>query len=131
VPHRTCRFHFEGKILSTLRRLLQPLDGLAGSAASLLLVLNPDSSIEIVIYPKAGQPDARLRELETLEASFIFYDPFERPDYEFLKWANVGRDTMEMLMGDAFSADDFDGQVGFYGPVGDSMAYPKTWGVMF
>jgi hypothetical protein len=34
-------------------------------------------------------------------------------------------------MGDAFSADDFDGQVGFYGPVGDSMAYPKTWGVMF
>ena len=131
MPHTTCRFPFEGKILSTLRGLLQPLEGLAGSAATLLLVLNPDGSIEIWIYPKADQSDVRLRELETLKASFIFYDPFERPEYEFLKWVNVGRDTMEMLIGEAFSADDFDDPIGLHGPKGDSVAYPKTWSVMF
>ena len=131
MPHATCRFHFERKVLSTLRGLLQPLEGLAGSAAALVLVLNPDGSIEIAIYPEAGQSYVRVRELETLQASFIFYDPFDRPEYEFLKWANVGRDTMETLRGEAFSAGDFVGQVGSHGAEGDSVAYPKTWGVMF
>jgi len=41
--------------------------------------------------------------------------------------ATTGRGTMGMLTGEAFSADDFDDQLGFHDPEGSRMVHPKTW----
>lgn len=62
------------------------------------------------------------------EARWIFYDPFDAPEYAWLQWQGVPRATWERLLGEEFAAGDFQG----FGRARDAVEeFPTAWGVMF
>jgi hypothetical protein len=60
------------------------------------------------------------------DTPFLFYDPFDAPEYTWLEWQGIARPIMERLLGQAFVETDF-----FSLKDGRQQPYPETWGVMF
>jgi len=74
---------------------------------------------------------ARTKEIRNLHDNtmkWLFYDPFDSPEYIWLAWRNISRDVMEHLLGVSFQAKDFlpnrDGAEIIH-------SFPETWEVMF
>lgn len=62
------------------------------------------------------------------QARWVFYDPFDAPEYAWLQWQGVPRATWERLLGASFAAEDLHGFGRSRGTLED---VPATWGVMF
>jgi hypothetical protein len=56
----------------------------------------------------------------------IFYDPFDPPEYRWLKWSGLGREAAEKLLGVSFEPIDFVNL-----RTRQTIEFPSDWGVMF
>lgn len=132
MPHATYAYPFEFKIFGFADELSQRL---SGGERSFLLIFDENGAARSLYFEHGESSWHDLtRKLESAEVSFLFYDPFEAPEFYWLSWNKVDRPTMERLIGEAFMETDF--------MVGDpfsprqpdtisSIDYPMTWGVMF
>ncbi len=50
---------------------------------------------------------------------YIFYDPFEGPEYTYLCWKGLTQQALERIIGSSFDWERFD------------KPFPEEWGVMF
>ena len=64
---------------------------------------------------------------ETLNLPYLFYDPFDAPEYTYLAWHQISQSLMENWIGSSFESTDFIHR--FKNKSLDS--FPITWNVMF
>jgi hypothetical protein len=124
MPRATCKYQFEWKIFNWVKHLSHILTGHPDYAFFMVLAEN-GLTRKIILGDHPETFDHK--ELEGLqqEAScWLFHDPFEGPVYTFVQWQNVGRGTVERLMGAEFEPDDF-----LYDD--KSIEFSTSWGVMF
>ena len=124
MPHATCKYQFEWKILDWATHLSSILAGHCHYA--FFMVFTEDGLAKKVILVDHPETFDR-KELQALQeeaSSWLFYDPFEGPVYTYIQWQNVDRRTIERLMGANFEPNDF---VSNDKPI----EFPTSWGVMF
>jgi hypothetical protein len=131
MPHTTFEYGFEWRVLElaqtvcqsgarSVRTCLIPLDR-SGARVSLVVDLRPHEWLPAKErLRQEGQP-------------YLFFDPFDAPEYTWLEWFQVDRAAMERLLGRPFAEADFAPLVGRrraprLDPPG---TFPESWGVMF
>lgn len=130
MPHSTFQYGFEWKAVSVTAELLSRL---CGSETVLifqqkwLLLLNEDGDFQLLTQAPTAEtwPDTK-KQLQAQGQAFIFIDPFDAPEYTWLEWFKIERQTMEQLLGTTFTEQDFISNRG-----GAHQPYPETWHVMF
>lgn len=134
MPHMTQAYPFEWKVLGFAQNLSMTLAGKDGNA-SFLMVLNDNGAVRTLQFecPKNGWHNLTNR-LDESGAGYLFYDPFEAPEYTWLSWRLIDRSTMERLVGNCFEDADFvkTRQAASQAPsLEPPNTFPVSWGVMF
>ncbi|MGD2135118.1 MAG: hypothetical protein PVF27_03115 [Gemmatimonadales bacterium] len=124
MPESTIQFPFEHKIfmwLDAKSAMERP-----GDPQTFVLRLYEDGSPGELLFdkPEGGWHSYRDR-LKEEGRPFVFFDPFDYPEYGWFEWHGVDRAAMEGLLGEPFAADDFVSPKN-----GERIAYPSDWGVM-
>jgi hypothetical protein len=95
-----------------------------------LAVFGPAGTITEVYVGEADQSGKRLVSHELKEritqqhSSWMFYDPFEWPEYAWLQWNQVPRAALEQMLGEPWRKA--------FGASAESLKeLPETWSVMF
>jgi hypothetical protein len=125
MPRSTIAYPFEYKVFDWLNRLsswARP-----GEPQTFLLALTHQGEVIRLLFecPTAGWHE-ELEVLKQRNQPFIFFDPFDYPEYAYFQWFKIDKVTMERLMGAAFQESDFAG-----GGRKEDTGYPETWGVMY
>ena len=122
MPRSTVRYAFEHGLLAWA--------GQFRGGDGFLAVFGPGGNVTEVYVAEAAQSGKRLVSHELKEritrehTSWMFFDPFDWPEYAWLEWNQVPRATLELMLGEpwlkalAASAE---------GP----KELPETWSVMF
>jgi hypothetical protein len=124
VPRSTYRFSFEFAVFGAAGRL-------CGETAGTIL-LGPCGEILDVLRDGPNR-FAVCEQLKAQGLSFVFYDPFDAPEYIWVDWHRVSRAAMEGFVGAAFTDADFELMRETWGvaPLDPPGTFPETWGVMF
>jgi len=124
MPHSTCRYPFEWKILEWASRLSTALTG--HPHYPFLAFFASDGQLRQIHFGDAPErhDDAAWQVLREAAPMWLAYDPFEGPEYAHIHWQQVPKATFERLLGTPFSAEDL--TAGAQG-----IEFPSTWGVMF
>lgn len=123
MPHATSKYRFEWKTWEWAA-------GFAGSLAGhphipFLILFTATGSAERVLFGSAPEShEDSWQPLRDATASWLFFDPFEGPEYQYLCWQGLEQRTLERLIGAKFSPDDFSAH-------GETIEFPAKWGVMF
>jgi hypothetical protein len=131
MPHTTCEYGFEWKILAVVQEMILSR---TGSLSECLIVLDGGGEVNSLfqIAPSEGWSSAK-KSLLAEGRPYIFFDPFDAPDYAWLDWSGVDRPTMERLVGRPFEESDFVPvrRLRRAGQLDPPKSYPESWGVMF
>jgi hypothetical protein len=134
MPHMTQAYPFEWKIIGFASRLSAQLAGGQGYH-SFLMVLSAEGAVQTLHFESPADSWHQLTDrMDRAGTSYLFYDPFDAPEYIWLSWRHVDRSTMERLIGEQFQDADFiklqhaTSRAPDLKPPG---AYPPSWGVMF
>ena len=134
MPRSTQSYPFEWKVLGFASSLSARLVGRPGYD-SFLMVLDTDGSVRMLQFERSESSWAqRTAMLDSTGASYLFYDPFDAPEYTWLSWNRIERSTMERLMEESFEDADFvnyRAAASGAGKLERPSAYPTSWGVMF
>jgi hypothetical protein len=99
--------------------------------------------LELTFQKPEDRWQAKLDDLNKANEPFLFYDPFDLPEYSYLCWQAIERTVMERLLGEVFESADFEtmrphpkrnvspetrGQAHLGEEETD---YPASWSVMF
>jgi len=123
MPRATNKYAFESKIWGGLANLALQLTGNCGEGYGFRAVLNKEGCL-MTIYSQAFFPDFRDRGKES--EAMLFYDPFEGPEYQFIKWSNAKLETIERILNIRFTPEDFVAKDG-----SKLELFPSSHGVMF
>lgn len=142
MPHSTHAYGFERKINTWAASLAARLSGTYEK--SFLMILSSEGEVlDLTFQEPEDHWNAKLDDLEKAKRPFLFYDPFDVPDYSYLCWHAIERTAMERLLGEVFEGADFntirlrpkrDAPAGTLVPVHsveEKVDYPTSWSVMF
>jgi hypothetical protein len=125
VPHSTIAFPFEGKVFEWLDGLCTRLR--PGPPQTYLILLDDDGGVQSLSFERPAEHWAAEKDrLRTQDRPFVFFDPFDYPEYAWVEWHRVSRATMERLLGAPFEQQDF-----VSARDGTTREYPESWGVMY
>ena len=135
MPHTTHAYPFESKVGQFAAEFSARLS-VGAALRSFLLTLDPQGNVtELTFENGTGGWNDRVRELESSGTSNVFYDPLDDGmEHIWLSWHAVEQSVMERLIGQEFTASDFQPH-----PLFGSRAarqtlperFPSSWGVMF
>lgn len=133
MPHMTQAYPFEWKVLVFAHRLSEKLAG--KPFVSFLMVFDDKGSVRTLQFehPENGWHILTKR-LNESGAVYLFYDPFDAPEYTWLSWSHIDRSTMERLIEHPFEDADFVKEQHATSRAPDLKVpnmYPVSWGVMF
>ncbi|HLL00337.1 MAG TPA: hypothetical protein VK539_07100 [Myxococcaceae bacterium] len=122
MPHSTAKYPFEAGLLGWVQEFRQEAGFLAvfGPTGELLKVHEAD----IVQSGNRLVSHERKKQLIQVHLSWIYYDPFEWPEYAWLKWHQVPRAVLNQMI-DKFRLPPLPQGSG------DPQELPESWGVMF
>ena len=134
MPHITQAYAFESKILGFACRLSVYLAG-GQKGHSFVMVLNAEGAVQTLHFECPADSWHHLTDRMDRDGTpYIFYDPFDAPEYTWISWRQISRSTMERLIGERFQGSDFIKapnptiQAPELKPPGE---FPICWGVMF
>lgn len=106
MPRSTVKYGFEFAILDWAHRFSTVM---TGQDRGFFMVLTLDGAVQQVLF--GGAPhhfDLAVKDsLIESNQCWLFYDPFDAPEYMWIEWRNVQRSTLERLMDKCFEAADF------------------------
>jgi hypothetical protein len=121
MPRATHRYRFEMKILQWGFDFSLPL---TGDFCRFVMIFNDTGVINQVLFGHTI-PDG----FRDAHGHWLFFDPFDAPEWTFVEWRNLDRSIFERMMKQPFAPDDF---VSFRLGLGERLnAFPITWSVMF
>jgi hypothetical protein len=134
MPHMTQGYPFEWKVLGSAESLSTKLAGTQGYH-SFLMVLDGNGSVRTLQFECPEDSWHQLTErLDRAGAAYLFFDPFDAPEYTWLSWRHIDRSTMERLIGDRFVDADFAKAQHVTSRAPDlepPNTFPTSWEVMF
>jgi hypothetical protein len=122
MPRSTVSHAFEHGILAWAEHFREG-DGF-------LAVFGPTGTIAEIYVAEAAQSGRRLVSHELKDritqqhSSWMFFDPFDWPEYTWLEWHQVPRTTLEQMLGEPW-------RKAFDASAGSLKELPETWSVMF
>ncbi|MEA3440985.1 MAG: hypothetical protein U9R58_11965 [Chloroflexota bacterium] len=132
MPHATYAYPFEFVVWEFAGGLSRRK---SSDERTFVLVLDQAGEVESLKFEHEEATWFNLKvKLEETGVPYLFYDPFDAPEFYWLSWHKIGRTTMERLIGKPFDDADFmEGMPGSNRPPDPDTAieYPETWGVMF
>ena len=91
MPRSTVKFQFEFTIWGWASEFSETL---TGENRAFLIIFNSDQSVDRAFFSKERYFDNALKESLTKTNEFyFFYDPFEGPEYTYISWNNLSRNT--------------------------------------
>lgn len=126
MPRSTFRYPFEWKIHAWAQRFRNEAGFLAvfDDAGEILEVVEADGAS---FGNRVASHEIKDRVTQK-SPSWIFYGPFDCPEYAYLSWQGVPRAVLERLSGEPFTAEDRC----TLGQGDDELKdLPESWGVMF
>lgn len=124
MPQSTYRYPLEWKILRGLANMSELLANHADQAMFIVFTENGLTK-KIILGDRPRHLDHNDLEGAKREASsWLFYHPFDAPEYIYVQWQNVELATMERLIRAGFEPNDFVSNVGV-------ISFPSSWSVMF
>jgi hypothetical protein len=105
-----------------------------GCEGTFLITLCADGSVaSLTFVPPSIGWHRQIEELNAAGTPYLFYDPFDAPEYTWIGWSQIEQSAMERMMRQSFGPEDF-----IVFPAATSRAgelpqpeFPSTWGVMF
>ena len=133
MPHATQGYPFEAQVLKFVHELSERFKN---DDSSLLIEFSDSGSLRSIHFESPGASVYELRsQMVALGMSYIFYDPFDLPEYMFLCWEQVKQATMERLVGRRFKESDFvkknSSPMNSAPDLQPPNAFPASWQVMF
>ncbi len=133
MPHMTQAHPFEWKVLCFAQTLAATLAG-AGTCSFLMVLTDQGAVRTLQFEPPQGGWFQITASMDQAGGAYLFYDPFDAPEYTWLSWRRIGRATMERLIGRHFEEADFvkSQPASSWAPdLEPPNTYPASWGVMF
>ena len=130
MPRATARFQFEWKVFSWAGHLSEVL---TGEDRCFLAILDSRGAVcQLLFGADQSQYDSQTWEpLQRSNPCWLFYHPFDAPEYIYMQWQNVQRSTMERLRGESFVDADLVSKPLSSQAAGERIEFPTSWGVMF
>ena len=130
MPRATARFQFEWTIFSWAAHLSEVL---TGENRCFLAILDSRGAVRQLLFGiNESQYDLQTWEaLQRSNSCWLFYHPFDAPEYIYLQWQNVQRSTMERLIGGCFTDTDLVSMSLSSQAASEGIEFPASWGVMF
>lgn len=131
MPRTTHAYPFEEDVFNSAAELSLRLTG--EKYRSFLIHFDVVGAVQAIQFASTELHLSPMRDqLAASDAAYLFYDPFDVPEYAWLEWKDISREVMERFLGSTFEAKDFLK----YGPnaPGPDLeppgVFPETWGVM-
>ena len=132
MPHATHGYLFESQVLKFVHELSEKF---TNQDSKLLIEFNESGSSKSIHFESPGSSIYELRsQMVARGCPYIFYDPFDLPEYMFLCWNQVEQATMERLIGRKFEESEFVKNSLPMNSAPDLQspnAFPASWQVMF
>ena len=129
MPRTTACYSFEFTIWDWMRKSSPPC---AGEHPTLLAYVSGEQIDSLHAWRRGAFPASDGERLLDETRSWLFYDPFDAPEYAWLSWNGIDRPAMEALIGSplALTPQGWSGNQAreLEHPV---TAFPAKWGVMF
>jgi len=123
MPRSTYTYFFEMRILMELTKKLGEKAALCLFSKKGELQIIREKDDEHLHYPTWHH---QKEDLKKNAISYLFYDPFDAPEYAYISWNNLSQKQMEALIHHQFSPQEF---IGYQEQ--ERIAFPASWGVMF
>ena len=130
MPRATTRFQFEWKVFSWADHLSEVL---TGETRCFLAILDERGSVcQLLFGIDQSHRDSQAWELlQRSNPCWLFYHPFDAPEYIYIQWQNVQRSTMERLRGEPFVDSDLVSLSSSSQAPCERIKFPISWSVMF
>ncbi len=132
MPHATNTYPFEWKLFSWANDFAARRTG--DNARAFLMLLDARGAVmQVHVSDRCSFDPALKEQLAATAPAHLFYDPFDFPEYGYLSWSGLSRETAERLMGSAFEPADFSRPAGLPSrrQTPEVAGFPAEWGVMF
>ncbi len=126
MPHSTYQYLFEMRIGNWAASFVSKLNG---GNRGFLLLLDADGAIrQVYTGDHPSHFDHQLKETLTNQHShWLFYDPFDAPEYTFIQWKSIEMSVFERFLKHTFEAADLCSSRSN----GSLDRVPSSWEVMF
>ena len=126
IPHATQAYGFEAKLFGLASRLAgHHRPGAGASRHAWLFLPGPHGELE-VLTPSHSEVHGLCERLRHEGRAYLFWDPFDFPEYAWLEWHKLDRTTAETLLGGPFEESDF-----INTRDRSHRDWPPSWNVMF
>jgi hypothetical protein len=127
MPKSTCNYGFEFRILDWALRI----DHTFGARGrSFVVFFDEAGAVLLVKFGTNASPETSAGP-ESRQPAWLFFDPFDAPEYIWMEWAGLQKSHVERLLGELFSPSDFDERTNRNGAAGVLSEFPSSWRVMF
>lgn len=125
MPHSTFDYLFEMKVMSFAGKFSYKI---SSDNKTFLMTFDSNGSISKIVFEKP-EPSwfDYLKQLKEQDVSYLFYDPFDAPEYTWVEWNNIEQQAMDRLIGEKFEDKDFISIIKNQ----SKQSYSSTWSVMF
>ena len=123
MPRSTYAYFFEMRILMELTKKLGKKTAICLFSKKGDLHIIREQDDEHLQYPTWHHQE---EDLKKNDKSYLFYDPFDAPEYTYISWNNLSQKQMEDLIHYQFSPQEF---IGYQEK--KRIEFPVSWGVMF
>lgn len=121
MPRSTCNYGFEFRLLDWALELGKIS---SGGARSFVASFDDAGVVLLVEFGTRQRPEA-------MNKGWLFFDPFDAPEYIWMEWNGLHQSAVERLLGEPLSSADFERRTI---RSGDSVVlgeFPTSWRVMF
>jgi hypothetical protein len=131
MPRSTVKYRFELKMLGWAVHLSEVM---SGENRCFLMVIDPGGAVrELLLGEDEYYYDTEVwvKHMES-RCCWLFYHPFDSPEYMYMQWKGIERSTVERLMGLQFEETDFyQGFLAASANESERVEFPTSWSVMF
>ena len=127
MPHSTIAYPFEERLFHFA---FEHSNSIVGETKCFFVVVDDRGNI---LPARFRQPDDAERWHSNREAllsgdrmlrRYLYYDPFDWPEYAWIEWHGIDQFTMQRLTGLSFEDADF------VSTSGERITFPETWSCM-
>lgn len=125
MPRSTYNYPFEFETLQWASNFCRTI---CGKNCGFLIIFDEAGYAEKILFEATKMNPDFSQDLLPHTCSFFLYDPFDAPEYSYIRWNKLNRTTLERIRGKQFSQTSFESSIKKNEKLED---FPENWSVMF